>query len=92
MLIAAPRRHRFARKDRRPLDPPPVVQVRFFEVVHFGTPAQFERELTAYELVPSRPFLDNFSLTAGLATHSFSVSSVKSIFFRSRRSSRQTAL
>ncbi|TBU44691.1 velvet factor-domain-containing protein [Dichomitus squalens] len=40
---------KFARKDRRPLDPPPVVQVRFFEVVHFGTPAQYEREITTYD-------------------------------------------
>ncbi|TFK82176.1 hypothetical protein K466DRAFT_311404 [Polyporus arcularius HHB13444] len=40
---------KFARKDKRPLDPPPVVQVRFFEVVHAGTPRQYEQEILDFD-------------------------------------------
>ncbi|KAI1791299.1 velvet factor-domain-containing protein [Ganoderma leucocontextum] len=40
---------KYARKDKRPLDPPPVVQVRFFEVFNGGTPAQHEREILMYD-------------------------------------------
>ncbi|KAI0955343.1 hypothetical protein AcW1_006951 [Taiwanofungus camphoratus] len=35
---------KYVRKDRRPLDTPPVVQVRLFDVLHAGTPAQTERD------------------------------------------------
>nr|UNA00544.1 velvet factor family protein [Ganoderma sp. TQC-2021a] len=40
---------KYARKDKRPLDPPPVVQVRFFEVLNRGMPAQQEREILTYD-------------------------------------------
>ena len=40
---------RYARRDKRPLDPPPVVQVRFFEVHNAGTSQQRETEIMAYE-------------------------------------------
>ncbi|TFK88602.1 hypothetical protein K466DRAFT_585407 [Polyporus arcularius HHB13444] len=40
---------KFARKDKRPLDPPPVVQVRFFEVIQAGTPRQYEQEILDYD-------------------------------------------
>lgn len=47
---------RYARVDRRPLDPPPVIHLRIFEVQHAGTAAERETELE-YELVPlSVPF------------------------------------
>lgn len=42
-------RFRYARKDKRPLDPPPVVQVRFFEVLNGGTAGQQEKEVLTYE-------------------------------------------
>ncbi|KAI0078042.1 hypothetical protein K474DRAFT_1620043 [Panus rudis PR-1116 ss-1] len=35
---------KYALKDRRPLDPPPVVQVRLFEVFNVGTPDEHEEE------------------------------------------------
>ncbi|PCH37383.1 hypothetical protein WOLCODRAFT_109788 [Wolfiporia cocos MD-104 SS10] len=40
---------KYARKDRRPLDPPPVVQFRLFEVLDAGTPRQREREFDCHE-------------------------------------------
>ncbi|KAM5543201.1 hypothetical protein V8D89_003075 [Ganoderma adspersum] len=40
---------KYARKDKRPLDPPPVVQVRFFEVLNGGAPTQREREILTYD-------------------------------------------
>ncbi|TFK79559.1 hypothetical protein K466DRAFT_505362 [Polyporus arcularius HHB13444] len=40
---------KFARKDKRPLDPPPVVQVRFFEVHGVGTSRQYEEEILSYD-------------------------------------------
>ncbi|KAI0712929.1 velvet factor-domain-containing protein [Cerioporus squamosus] len=40
---------KFARKDKRPLDPPPVVQVRFFEVFDAGTMRHHEREIVNYD-------------------------------------------
>lgn len=38
---------RYARKDRRPLDPPPVVLFRLFEVRDTGTEREHEQELDA---------------------------------------------
>lgn len=35
-----------AKKDRRPLDPPPVIRLRMFEVIDEGTSHETERELT----------------------------------------------
>ncbi|RPD78539.1 hypothetical protein L226DRAFT_531879 [Lentinus tigrinus ALCF2SS1-7] len=40
---------KYARRDKRPLDPPPVVQVRFFEVLNAGTSRQYEKEITVYD-------------------------------------------
>ncbi|RPD63629.1 hypothetical protein L227DRAFT_542529 [Lentinus tigrinus ALCF2SS1-6] len=40
---------KYARRDKRPLDPPPVVQVRFFEVLNAGTSRQCEKEITVYD-------------------------------------------
>jgi hypothetical protein len=41
---------RYARVDRRPLDPPPVVLLRMFYVQHPGSDREMERELD-YESV-----------------------------------------
>ena len=41
---------RYARVDRRPLDPPPVVLLRMFYVQHPGSDREIERELD-YESV-----------------------------------------
>ncbi|KZT04936.1 uncharacterized protein LAESUDRAFT_727507 [Laetiporus sulphureus 93-53] len=40
---------KYARKDRRPLDPPPVVQFRLFDVFNVGTSRQTEREIDDYD-------------------------------------------
>ncbi|KAI0712916.1 velvet factor-domain-containing protein [Cerioporus squamosus] len=50
---------KFARKDRRALDPPPVVQVRIFEVLGAGTSTLHEQEIMTYD----------DSLTTGLVCH-----------------------
>ncbi|KAI0929613.1 hypothetical protein AcV7_005102 [Taiwanofungus camphoratus] len=41
---------KYARKDRRPLDPPPIVQLKLFQVHHSGTSAQTETEIDYDEL------------------------------------------
>ncbi|CAE6510805.1 unnamed protein product [Rhizoctonia solani] len=38
---------KFARRDRRPVDPPPVVRLRMFEVIDEGAPNQREEEIPA---------------------------------------------
>ena len=38
---------RSVRKDRRPLDPPPVVRLRLFEGFNIGTPDEYEKEIPA---------------------------------------------
>ena len=45
---------RYARVDRRPLDPPPVVLLKMYEVENVGTPGQVETEIT-YELSHPSP-------------------------------------
>ncbi|TFK82175.1 hypothetical protein K466DRAFT_311269 [Polyporus arcularius HHB13444] len=40
---------KFARKDKRALDPPPVLQVRFFEMHGAGTSRQWEEEILGYD-------------------------------------------
>jgi len=40
---------KYARVDRRPLDPPPVVHLRLFEVYNTGTDKQLEKEIQNYE-------------------------------------------
>ncbi|CCM04496.1 uncharacterized protein FIBRA_06676 [Fibroporia radiculosa] len=42
---------KYARKDRRPLDPPPVVQMRLFEILNAGTPRETETEFDNFEQV-----------------------------------------
>lgn len=43
-------KYRYARVDRRPLDPPPIVQLRIFDVQHAGTAIEVETEVD-YEYV-----------------------------------------
>ncbi|KDN42006.1 hypothetical protein RSAG8_07051, partial [Rhizoctonia solani AG-8 WAC10335] len=38
---------KFAKRDRRPVDPPPVVRLRMFELRDEGTPDQREQEISA---------------------------------------------
>ncbi|KAA1471979.1 hypothetical protein DENSPDRAFT_838098 [Dentipellis sp. KUC8613] len=40
---------KYARKDRRPLDPPPVVQLRLYSVHNAGTEQQTETEVEHYD-------------------------------------------
>ncbi|OCH91183.1 hypothetical protein OBBRIDRAFT_792583 [Obba rivulosa] len=42
---------KYARKDRRPLDPPSVIQLKLFEVYNPGTDRYFEREFEPYDEV-----------------------------------------
>ncbi|OCH91383.1 hypothetical protein OBBRIDRAFT_886999 [Obba rivulosa] len=53
---------KYARKDRRPLDPPPVVQLKLSEVFDHGTPSSHERELVSYDEVMSFGFLCHVDL------------------------------
>ncbi|KAI0078738.1 hypothetical protein K474DRAFT_801423 [Panus rudis PR-1116 ss-1] len=39
---------KYGLKDRRPLDPPPCVQMRLFEIFHLGTSEQSEKEFEDY--------------------------------------------
>ncbi|KAF7795717.1 hypothetical protein EIP86_006882 [Pleurotus ostreatoroseus] len=39
----------YARKDRRPLDPPPVVQLRLFDVFNSGTAFETHKEFDTYD-------------------------------------------
>ncbi|KAG8948330.1 hypothetical protein FRC04_009826 [Tulasnella sp. 424] len=82
---------KFAKRDRRPLDPPPVVRVRLWEVFDAGLPSQTERELAAedvevqglvahVDLFRANPDgsiqVDNPTETAGLTKHCFGSSFV----------------
>ncbi|KAF8352122.1 velvet factor-domain-containing protein [Amanita rubescens] len=42
---------KYARVDRRPLDPPPVVQMRIYEVLNAGSERETEREVPAYDSI-----------------------------------------
>ncbi|KAF8638382.1 hypothetical protein AX16_010529 [Volvariella volvacea WC 439] len=42
---------KYARVDRRPLDPPPVVQLRLFQVYQAGTDQETEQEIPNYDEV-----------------------------------------
>ncbi|KDQ58721.1 hypothetical protein JAAARDRAFT_128280 [Jaapia argillacea MUCL 33604] len=44
---------KYARKDRRPLDPPPVVELKLFRVYHLGTDRQVEVEMENYSNIQS---------------------------------------
>ena len=43
---------RNVRKDRRPLDPPPVVSLKIFQIFNHGTDRQYEREIPAEYVYP----------------------------------------
>ncbi|KAH9931950.1 uncharacterized protein B0H18DRAFT_71579 [Fomitopsis serialis] len=51
-----------ATKDRRPLDPPPVVSMRLFEVTNAGTPLEVEQELRDLTGVDIHGFLCHVDL------------------------------
>ncbi|KAF9810984.1 hypothetical protein IEO21_06741 [Rhodonia placenta] len=53
---------KYARKDRRPLDPPPVVQFRLFEVFNHGTPRETESEFDNYDEVTNLGILCHVDL------------------------------
>jgi hypothetical protein len=40
---------RFAHKDRRPIDPPPIVQLHLYQVFHQGTEQESQQEITDLE-------------------------------------------
>ncbi|KAI0070823.1 hypothetical protein K474DRAFT_722708 [Panus rudis PR-1116 ss-1] len=42
---------RFTLRDRRPLDPPPVVQLRLTEIFNLGQIDRYEQEFTGYDEV-----------------------------------------
>ncbi|KAF8878095.1 velvet factor-domain-containing protein [Infundibulicybe gibba] len=48
---------KYARVDRRPLDPPPVVQLRLFQVFQAGTERQSEEEISNYDEVQALGFV-----------------------------------
>ncbi|RDX54155.1 hypothetical protein OH76DRAFT_1398471 [Lentinus brumalis] len=66
-LQKADRGRKYARKDKRPLDPPPVVRMFCFQTVHAGTSAEVEQEYENFDehstfgfvchvdLIPIRP-------------------------------------
>ncbi|KAF5313530.1 hypothetical protein D9611_008528 [Ephemerocybe angulata] len=45
----SPLDRRYARVDRRPLDPPPVVLLKLFQVLDPDTPQEVEREISNYD-------------------------------------------
>ncbi|KAG8906776.1 hypothetical protein FRB99_006153 [Tulasnella sp. 403] len=82
---------KFAKRDRRPLDPPPVVRVRLWEVFDVGLPTQSELELAADDVEvqglvahvdlfrvnqDNSIATDNASETANLTKHTFGSSFV----------------
>ncbi|KZT28279.1 hypothetical protein NEOLEDRAFT_1176016 [Neolentinus lepideus HHB14362 ss-1] len=53
---------KYARKDRRPLDPPPIVQVRLFRVYNLDTDREVEEEIENYEEVQTFGLLCHIDL------------------------------
>ncbi|PCH40369.1 hypothetical protein WOLCODRAFT_67286 [Wolfiporia cocos MD-104 SS10] len=53
---------KYTRKDRRPLDPPPVAAVKLFEVTTGQGGARMEREITASGVISSAGFLCHVDL------------------------------
>ena len=41
-------RARYARVDRRPLDPPPIVLLKYYIISDVGTPNELEEEIDDY--------------------------------------------
>lgn len=82
---------KYGQKDRRPLDPPPVLQLRFYRVFNNGTAQQWEHEIDTYtdaigvgcichvdlfrSTLNSRPEKINQSLQAPRKTNEMAVSS-----------------
>ncbi|KAG8216005.1 velvet factor-domain-containing protein [Butyriboletus roseoflavus] len=50
---------KYARVDRRPLDPPPVVLLKLYQVFNQGTETQYEREIQDYSEVNTLGLLCN---------------------------------
>lgn len=46
----ADRGRKFATRDRRPLDPPPVVQIQFYQVIGLGSTHETEEEIPAKDI------------------------------------------
>lgn len=44
-LAATLTSQRYGQRDSRPLDPPPVVQVKMHEIIDYGTPGERRVEL-----------------------------------------------
>ncbi|TFK52995.1 hypothetical protein OE88DRAFT_1627638 [Heliocybe sulcata] len=53
---------KYARKDRRPLDPPPIVQLRLFRVYNLDTDREVEEEVDNYEEVQNFGLLCHIDL------------------------------
>ncbi|OJA19789.1 hypothetical protein AZE42_05614 [Rhizopogon vesiculosus] len=53
---------KYARVDRRPLDPPPVVQLKLFYVYNEGTDQEYEQEIQNYDDVQNLGLLCNVDL------------------------------
>ena len=49
LIVVAVTRSRYGRKDKRPLDPPPVVQVKCYQIARQGSAEQGGREFDTYE-------------------------------------------
>ncbi|KIJ63591.1 hypothetical protein HYDPIDRAFT_155743 [Hydnomerulius pinastri MD-312] len=53
---------KYARVDRRPLDPPPVVQLKLFQVFNHGTEAEYEKEVANYSEIQTLGLLCSVDL------------------------------
>jgi len=53
---------KYARVDRRPLDPPPVVLLKLYFVYHLGTDREYEKEVENYDDVQNLGLLCNVDL------------------------------
>ncbi|CCM02856.1 uncharacterized protein FIBRA_04968 [Fibroporia radiculosa] len=53
---------KYARKDRRPFDPPPVVQLKLYRVLNIGTANEKEEEILDYSRMQSLGFLCHVDL------------------------------
>lgn len=59
---------KYARVDRRPLDPPPVVQLRLYQIHNEGTDHESEQEVQDYDDIQSLGLLCNADLFS-VSTH-----------------------
>ncbi|KAF8345946.1 velvet factor-domain-containing protein [Amanita rubescens] len=44
---------KYAKVDRRPLDPPPIVLLKYFTVTDVGTPNELQQEIENYQAIPN---------------------------------------